>query len=53
MLPGQEPDYEWLRALFRGIAHSECIEYDSIFDWTVLAYLQQAQKESEGRDWRV
>ena len=42
--PGQMPNYTWLRALFRGLAREEGIEYDNVFDWTVLLYLQQARK---------
>lgn len=41
--PGRKPDYLWLRALFRGVAQSEHIKYDNIFDWTELFYLQQAE----------
>ncbi|KAF5378093.1 hypothetical protein D9615_007600 [Tricholomella constricta] len=29
------PDYEGLRALFRGLAERVEVEYDSVFDWTV------------------
>ena len=29
------PDYEGLRALFRGLAERVGVEYDGVFDWTV------------------
>jgi casein kinase I family protein HRR25 len=29
------PDYEGLRALFRGLAERQGIEYDEVYDWTL------------------
>lgn len=29
------PDYDGLRALFRGLAARQGIEYDGVFDWTL------------------
>lgn len=29
------PDYDGLRALFRGLAETQGIEYDGVYDWTL------------------
>lgn len=29
------PDYEGLRALFRGLAERQGIQYDDVYDWTI------------------
>ena len=41
---GQTPDYELLRDIFQRIAKTNGIDYDNIFDWTELFYLQQEAK---------
>lgn len=47
---GQKPDYQWLRKLFQGVAQREEIEYDDVFDWTILVYFQQEEEKKAGQE---
>lgn len=38
---GELPNYSRLRKLFRQLAEEQGVEYDNVFDWTVLLFLQQ------------
>ena len=38
----QIPDYAMLSSLFRQLAERNNIEYDSIYDWTIRMYSEQA-----------
>jgi len=40
------PDYETLRNMFRRISANKRFEYDHVFDWTELIYLQRAHKDN-------
>jgi len=35
-----EPDYRYLRRLFRDLSKRHGIDYDNVFDWTVRKYIQ-------------
>lgn len=39
-----EPDYSYLRGIFRDVFVRENFQYDYAFDWTVYNYLAQAQR---------
>ena len=41
----EEPDYRSLQRKFWELATEQAIEYDWVFDWSVLAYLEEKQKE--------
>ena len=41
------PDYEGLRALFRGLAERQGIEYDGVFDWCVARPGESSRSSSE------
>jgi hypothetical protein len=43
---GQQPDYPWLRSLFRYIAETNHIAHDNVFDWTVRMCLQQKEQKT-------
>ena len=44
------PDYEGCRRLFRDLARREGIEYDGIFDWTVVGERVWRRKSTKGRN---
>lgn len=44
------PDYEGLRALFRGLAERQGIEYDGVFDWCVPRPGEGGRSSGEGPD---
>jgi len=37
------PQYSYLRRIFRGLFVREGFEYDRVFDWTILKYLMAIQ----------
>ncbi|EKM74707.1 hypothetical protein AGABI1DRAFT_116779, partial [Agaricus bisporus var. burnettii JB137-S8] len=43
------PDYEGLRRLFRGLAARVGIEYDDVYDWTILSETSSKKKSTHSR----
>eukprot|EP01067_Filipodium_phascolosomae_P001359 Filipodium_phascolosomae@DN1920_c0_g1_i1.p1 len=43
------PDYAYLRRLFKDLFFRENYQYDFIFDWTILNYQSQYEKDSRRR----
>jgi hypothetical protein len=37
----EKPDYAYLRRLFRNLFHRNGFEYDHVFDWTELKFLEE------------
>jgi len=46
------PDYERLRQLFESIGRKGGFEYDGLFDWVVLRYLEVEQRKKSRQDIR-
>jgi len=40
-----QPDYDGYRRRFRALAAQEGIEYDNVFDWSILVYAQTRQEQ--------
>lgn len=52
ILSGGHPDYNRLRSRFRGLAATEGVKYDNVFDWTIRHYLEAEQarkRRSKGK----
>ncbi|KAH8690426.1 kinase-like domain-containing protein [Phaeosphaeriaceae sp. PMI808] len=43
---GDEPDYQYLRKIFKTLFVAEGFEYDNVFDWTVLKFLMASENPS-------
>jgi hypothetical protein len=41
----ETPDYTYLRRLFRNLFHRSRFEYDYVFDWTALKFLEYIGKK--------
>lgn len=39
--PGDTPDYQYLRKLFRQVMRQERLEHDHVYDWTIIEFNQQ------------
>jgi hypothetical protein len=37
----EAPNYSYLRRLFRNLFHRKRFEYDNVFDWTMLKFLEK------------
>jgi hypothetical protein len=43
----KELNYERLRRLFRGLFYRKLFQYDNVFDWTILRFLEEQEAEHE------
>jgi hypothetical protein len=43
------PDYARMEQAFRKLAEKKGIEYDNVYDWTIILYLQQGEKKKESK----
>jgi hypothetical protein len=43
----KELDYGRLRRLFRGLFYRKHFQYDNVFDWTILRFLEEREAEQE------
>lgn len=46
---GDDPDYEGVRQMFRGLAQKQGIEYDGEFDWIRPRHFDEVRVEEEGK----
>ena len=44
---GGKPDYSRLRRMFRDLFVRRGFEYDYLFDWTILKYMESLQQQSQ------
>ena len=44
---GKELDYGRLRRLFRGLFCRQHLQYDNVFDWTILMFQEKLEAEQE------
>jgi len=44
----ETPDYAYLRRLFRDLFRRKGYEYDHVFNWTVLKFLEHQEKSRRG-----
>lgn len=43
----ETPDYERMRRFFRSLFHRNGFEYDYVFDWTELKFLERLEGREE------
>jgi hypothetical protein len=41
---GEKPNYVYLRLLFRNLFHRKGYEYDHVFDWTEIKFLEHLER---------
>jgi len=41
----KKPNYTYLRRLFRNLFHRNRFEYDYVFDWTELKFLEELKRK--------
>jgi len=46
----KEPNYTYLRRLFRNLFSRNHFEYDYVFDWTELKFLEELKRKKGTRD---
>ena len=44
---GGKPDYSRLRRMFRDLFVRRGFEYDNVFDWTILKYMESLQEQPQ------
>jgi hypothetical protein len=47
VMDNKELDYRGLQRLFRGLFHRKHFQYDNVFDWTIVRFLEEQEAERE------